>query len=143
MAYRRTARRETLRLLSRSPTFITGVLIIGFWVFCAFFGERIAPHDPLDQSLPQLVPPSSHYLFGTDQLGRDVFSRVLAGARDILLIAPASTLLGIAGGTIIGLITGYYRGYVDAGISRVVDAVLALPLIVIAVTVLVALATRR
>lgn len=134
-----TARRETIRVLSRSPTFVTGSAIVLFWVFCAFFGERIAPHDPLAQTFPQLVGPSHDYFFGTDQLGRDVFSRVLAGARDILLIAPAATLLGIAGGTIVGLITGYFGGYVDAGISRLVDAVLALPLIVIAVMVLVAL----
>ncbi len=135
----RIARRETLRQLGRSKTFIAGAVIIGFWIFCAIFGYRVAPHDPLDQSLPQLHGMSGAYLFGTDQLSRDVFSRVLTGARDILLIVPAATLLGIVGGTIIGLVTGYFRGAVDDVISRMVDAVLALPLIVIAVTVLVAL----
>jgi peptide/nickel transport system permease protein len=135
----RTARRETLRLLVRSKTFMTGAAIIAFWILCAIFGPVIAPHDPLDQSFPQLVGMSGSHFFGTDQLGRDVFSRVLTGARDILLIVPAATLLGIVGGTIIGLITGYFRGFVDDAISRVIDAVLALPLIVIAVTVLVAL----
>jgi peptide/nickel transport system permease protein len=135
----RVARRETLQQLARSKTFMAGAIIIAFWVFCAIFGERVAPHDPLAQSFPQLVGMSSSNLFGTDQLGRDVFSRVLAGARDILLIVPAATLLGIAGGTIVGLVTGYFRGFVDDTISRIVDAVLALPLIVIAVTVLVAL----
>ncbi len=139
LSERQVARRETLRQLSRSKTFITGAVILGFWVFAAIFGTRVAPHDPLAQSFPQLVGLSRSYLFGTDQLGRDVFSRVLAGARDILMIAPAATLLGIAGGTIIGLITGYFRGFVDDAVSRIVDAVLALPLIVIAVTVLVAL----
>jgi len=135
----RIARRETLRQLARSKTFIAGVVIIGFWIFCAIFGYRVAPHDPLAQTFPQLVGPSREYFFGTDQLGRDVFSRVIAGVRDILLIVPAATLLGIAGGTTVGLITGYFRGFVDDTVSRVVDAVLALPLIVIAVTVLVAL----
>jgi len=133
------ARRETLRQLVRSKIFMSGAIIIAFWIFCAIFGYRIAPHDPLDQSFPQLVGPSATYFFGTDQLGRDVFSRVLAGARDILLIVPAATLLGIVGGTIVGLISGYFRGRVDDVASRIVDAVLALPLIVIAVTVLVAL----
>jgi peptide/nickel transport system permease protein len=133
------ARRETLRQLARSKTFVSGAIIIGFWVLCAIFGYRIAPHDPLDQTFPQLVGPSATNFFGTDQLGRDVFSRVLTGARDIMSIVPAATLLGIAGGTTIGLITGYFRGFVDDAISRMVDAVLALPLIVIAVTVLVAL----
>jgi peptide/nickel transport system permease protein len=135
----RTARRETLRQLARSKTFGSGAIIIAFWVFCAIFGYRVAPHDPLAQLFPQLHGMSGTYFFGTDQLGRDVYSRVLAGARDILLIVPAATLLGIVGGTTIGLITGYFRGFVDDAISRMVDAVLALPLIVIAVTVLVAL----
>jgi peptide/nickel transport system permease protein len=135
----RKARRETLRQLGRSKTFIAGAIIIGFWVFCAIFGYRVAPHDPLALSFPRLHGMGGAYPFGTDQLGRDVFSRVLTGARDILLIVPAATLLGIVGGTTIGLITGYFRGFVDDAISRMVDAVLALPLIVIAVTVLVAL----
>jgi peptide/nickel transport system permease protein len=139
LSERQIARRETLRQLRHSKTFMAGAIIVGFWVFCAIFGTRVAPHDPLAQSFPQLVGLSRSYLFGTDQLGRDVFSRVLAGARDILMIAPAATLLGIAGGTIIGLVTGYFRGFVDDAVSRIVDAVLALPLIVIAVTVLVAL----
>ena len=139
LAEARVARRETLRQLVRSKTLVSGVIIIAFWIFCAIFGYRVAPHDPLGLLYPQLNGMSSAHLFGTDQLGRDVFSRVLAGARDIMLIVPAATLLGIVGGTIIGLVTGYFRGFVDDAISRMVDAVLALPLIVIAVTVLVAL----
>jgi hypothetical protein len=107
------ARRETLRLLVRSKTFMTGAFIILFWILCAIFGYHIAPHDPLDQSFPQLHAMSGANFFGTDQLGRDVFSRVITGARDILLIVPAATLLGIAGGTIIGLVTGYFRAAAD------------------------------
>jgi len=135
----RIVRRETLRLLVRSKTFIVGVLVVGFWVVCALFGSHIAPNDPQDQSFFPLLRPGAEHFFGTDTLGRDVLSRVLVGARDILKVAPLATLLGIAGGTVIGLVTGYFRGLVDDAISRVVDAVLALPLIVIAVTALVAL----
>ena len=135
----RIARRETLRQLLRSPTFIAGALIVGFWVFCAIFGATVAPHDPQDQTFTPLLRPGGGHLFGTDSLGRDVFSRVLAGATDILEIAPLATLLGIAGGTVIGLVTGYFRGLTDDAISRIVDAWLALPVIVIAVTALVAL----
>ena len=137
----RIARRETLRQLLRSPTFVTGAAIVGFWVFCALFGSAIAPHDPQDQSFDPLLRPGGAHLFGTDSLGRDVFSRVLLGASDILKIAPLATLLGIAGGTVIGLVTGYFRGLTDNAISRIVDAWLALPVIVIAVTALVALGT--
>ncbi len=139
----RVARRETLRLLFRSPTFIAGSSIVLFWVACAVLNTAITPDDPLGQDGPQLAAPGAGHWFGTDQLGRDVLSRVLAGARDIMVVAPAATLLGIAGGTIVGLVTGYFRGVVDDVVSRVIDAVLALPLIVIAVTVLVALGSSR
>jgi peptide/nickel transport system permease protein len=77
-----------------------------------------------------------------DRLGRDVFSRVLAGSRDILLIAPAATVLATIFGTTLGLITGYFRGVADDTISRVIDAVLAIPLIVMAVTVVASLGSR-
>ena len=126
-------------VLLRSKTFIVGVVIVGFWVFCAFFGATVAPHDPLAQSLDILQAPGSKHLFGTDTLGRDVFSRVLAGARDVLLVAPLATLVGITGGTAVGLTSGYLGGLVDDVISRVVDAVLSIPVVIIAVTVLVAL----
>ena len=135
----RLARRENLRRLLRSGTFVPGALIVLFWVFCAIFGAAVAPHDPLAQGTDILYSPGRGHLFGTDQLGRDVLSRVLAGARSIMTIAPAATLVGILGGTIVGLVTGYFRGVVDDAVSRVIDAVLALPLIVIAVTVLAGL----
>jgi peptide/nickel transport system permease protein len=133
------ARRETLRLLLRSPTFMVGLLIFSWWVFCAFFGYAIAPHDPLGITPNTLVAPNSHYLFGTDDLGRDVFSRVLAGARSILIIAPSATAIAIVAGSSLGLITGYMRGAVDDVVSRLIEAVLVIPLIVLAVTVVVAL----
>jgi peptide/nickel transport system permease protein len=135
----RTARRETLGQLLRSPTFIVGAAIVGFWIFCALFGSKIAPYDPQAQTFTPLTPPSGNHPFGTDALGRDVLSRVLAGATDIMKVAPLAMLLGIVGGTAIGLVTGYFRGLTDDAVSRVVDAWLALPAVVIAVTVLVAL----
>jgi peptide/nickel transport system permease protein len=135
----RVARRETLRQLVRSKAFLVGALVVLFWIFWALANSRLTPYDPLAQSNDFLAPPSRTYWFGTDSLGRDVFSRVLAGATSVLKIAPLAMLLGIVGGTVFGLITGYFRGLVDDAISRIVDAVLALPLIVIAVTAIVAL----
>jgi len=137
------ARRETLGQLFRSKTFLVGASMVLFWVFWALAGSRLTPHDPLSQSPDILAGLSKHHWFGTDQLGRDVLSRVLAGSKDTLEVAPLATLLGIAGGTTVGLITGYFLGFVDETISRVVDAVLALPLIVIAVTALVALGSSK
>lgn len=139
----RTARRERVRLLARSPSVVVGGVVVLFWVVCAVLGERITPFDPVfDQTPDVFAPPSSEHWFGTDRLGRDVFSRVLAGSRDILLVAPAATLLGTALGTALGLITGYLRGVVDDVVGRVVDAALALPLIIVAVTALAALGSR-
>ncbi len=130
-------------LLLRSPSFVIGLLVIVFWVFCAILGSRITPFHPLfDQTSDVSQPPSSEHFFGTDRLGRDVFSRVLAGSRDILIVAPLATLLSTILGTALGLITGYFRGIADDMISRVIDAVLALPTIVLAVTVVAALGSR-
>jgi peptide/nickel transport system permease protein len=137
-----TARRERLRLLLRSPTFMSGALVILFWVVCALFGQYFVPVDPyVDDMMATLSPPSADHWFGADALGRDVFSRVIIGSADILTIAPLATLLGTILGTAIGLIVGYFRGIVDDTVSRLVDAVLALPLIIVAVLALVALGT--
>jgi peptide/nickel transport system permease protein len=133
------ARRERLAQLVRSKTFLAGVAVVGFWVFWAATGSALTPHDPLDQTASVLVRPSAAHWFGTDALGRDVLSRVLAGASEVMKIAPLAMLLGVVGGTAVGLVTGYFRGLVDEALSRVIDAVLALPIIVIAVTTLVAL----
>jgi peptide/nickel transport system permease protein len=133
------ARRETMRLLLRSPTFVVGSIIFWWWVFCAFFGATIAPHDPDGITGSTLAAPNGNYLFGTDTLGRDVFSRVLAGARSILTIAPLATALAIVAGTTLGLVTGYMRGWVDDIVSRLIEALLAIPLIVLAVVIAVSL----
>jgi peptide/nickel transport system permease protein len=139
----RAARRERLRLLLRSPSFIIGAGIILFWVVCAILGSRITPFDPLYDQTPDLSEsPSRDHLFGTDRLGRDVFSRVIAGSRDILLVAPLATVLATVFGTVLGLTTGYFRGIADDTVSRVIDAVLAIPLIVLAVTVIASLGSR-
>ncbi len=133
------ARGETLRALARSKTFVVGSIIFWWWVFCAFFGYTIAPHDPTGITGSTLAAPNGTHLFGTDQLGRDVLSRILAGARSILTIAPLATALAIVAGTSLGLITGYFRGIVDDVISRIMDALLSIPLIVLAVTITVSL----
>ena len=137
------ARREMVRQLLRSKTFVLGNLIVAFWVFWAVTGSRLTPKDPLEQTADILVSPNSTFWFGTDQFGRDIFSRVLAGATATLTVAPLATALAIVCGTAIGLVTGYFRGVVDETISRILDAVLALPLIVIAVTVLTALGSSN
>jgi peptide/nickel transport system permease protein len=134
-----TARRETLGQLARSKTFLIGAVVLAFWVFWALAGSHLTPQDPLAQGTDILVRPGGAHWLGTDTLGRDVLSRVLAGASGVLKVAPLAMLLGVAGGTVVGLVSGYYRGFVDDALGRIVDAFLALPLIVIAVVALVAL----
>jgi len=125
----RPPRFERTRLLLHSPAFLVGCVIVLFWVLCSLFGIYVVPIDPFDTDLlTTLDPPSLDHWFGTDQLGRDMFSRVIVGARDILTVAPLATILGVTLGTAIGLVTGYFRGIVDDIVSRVVEAVLALPL---------------
>src|SRR5215472_5382524 len=128
------------RLLLRRPTFIAGAAILLFWVVCAVFGHLIAPQDPLAQQLlaTNKAPSGAHW-FGTDQLGRDVFSRVLVGARSILVIAFFATVLGTVAGTALGLIMGYLGGLTDMLAGRLVEAVLALPLIVVVLLFVVAI----
>jgi peptide/nickel transport system permease protein len=140
----RVARRERLQLLVRSPTFVIGCVLFGAWVVCALFGTLIAPQDPqFPDVLNKLAPPSSEHLLGSDRLGRDVLSRVIVGARSVLIIAPLATLLGTVVGTAVGLVCGYYGDLVDEVIMRLVDAVLAIPVIITALLAVVALGPSR
>jgi peptide/nickel transport system permease protein len=142
----RVARRERVRLLLRSKTFLAGTFIFCVFLFCAIFGPAVVPYDPLgspEDIVDKLQPPSSSHFFGTDQLGRDVFSRVIVGARDILTVAPAAALLGTILGAAIGLVTGYFRGVVDDVLMRIVDAFLAIPLVILGIVALVALGPSK
>jgi len=119
---------------------IVGSLILLFWIACALFGDRVVPFDPYAEDfLATLTPPDATHWFGTDQLGRDVFSRIIVGSRDILLVAPLATLGGVASGTIIGLVLGYFDGLVDAVGARLLDTLMAFPFIVLVTMTLVAL----
>lgn len=133
-------RLETLRILLRSPGFVVGMLIMAFWIGCALAGPFVVPQDPYaSDPLNSLMPPDRVHWFGTDQLGRDVFSRVVVGARDILMIAPLATLAGTLAGTALGLVLGYVGGWLDHAAGRLIDALLALPLVIVALAALAAL----
>ena len=127
------------RLLLRRPTFFVGAGILLFWVVCAVFGHLFAPYNPLAQNLlANNAAPSGAHWFGTDPLGRDVLSRVIVGARDILVITPLATIIGTILGTALGLAMGYLGGAFDLVISRLVEAFLALPFVIIAFLFVVA-----
>jgi peptide/nickel transport system permease protein len=119
----------------RTPLAVVGAAIAIVWILVAIFAPLLAPHDPLAQTFVPFSPPSREHLFGTDELGRDVFSRTLYGARislplGVLLVALASTIGGI-----LGAVAGYFRRWVDAGVMRTADLVFAFPAILLAMVV--------
>jgi peptide/nickel transport system permease protein len=138
---RSKARRETLRVLFRRPAFIIGNLILIGWIVTAVLGERITPFDPLNDFADGHLPPNLEHWMGTDRLGRDVLSRVMVGSRDVLIVAPLAAIFGVTAGTLLGLVMGFYRGIVDDVLSRLVEAFLALPVILVALLTLVVLGT--
>lgn len=136
--------RERLRAGLRAPGLMLGLAIILFWTACALFGARLAPLDPFaDDLMAALSPPSAAHWFGTDQLGRDILSRVMIGSGDILTVSLIATLLGTALGTILGLTIGYRGGIVDVVASRVIEALQALPLVIVALLALAAVGTSN
>ena len=140
MAIPTATRSERLKVVFRSTTFWVGFAIVLMWIVFAIFGDFITPYDPLDSDvINRLKPPSAEHWFGTDDLGRDVLSRVLAGARQVLTVALAATVLGTILGTVVGLIIGYFGGIVDESISRILDAFLSIPLVITGMLALAAL----
>ena len=130
-------RQERLAVLSHKPAFLVGLFITVFWLICALFGRWIAPQDPLAQDLlNKLQGPTAAHWFGTDDLGRDVLSRVIVGTRVILFIALGATILGSVLGTIVGLVAGYFKGMVDDILMRVADVLMAMPVIVFSLLVI-------
>ena len=98
--------------------------IVTIWVICALFGDWLVPYDPLNFRGDLNGSPSWSHPFGTDKGGRDVLSRVIAGARDVLKIAPLAAILGVIGGVILGMFMGYLRGWFDTIASRIVESFL-------------------
>lgn len=128
----------------RSKSALVGFAVLLFWIFCACFGHLLVPYDPLAvDPVHAFAPPSAEHFFGTDALGRDVFSRVIVGSREIFLVAPVATMLGVAAGTLLGLVMGYFRGAIDAVLGRLMDAVISLPTVVVALVALAALGPSK
>lgn len=132
----RRQRRYLAKALLHSPTFMTGLIVVLFWVVMAIFSRSFTQDPNAVNAFSSLRGPSAAHWFGTDDLGRDVFARTLAGARTVLIIAPLATLLTLLWGGIIGLVAGFYRGITDEIIMRLVDVLLALPVIITSILIL-------
>lgn len=123
-----------------------GFTIVGLVLLIAIFGPWLAPHDPLNQDISQrLHPPawqhggSTTHLLGTDQLGRDLLSRLLYGARISLTISIGAAVAAAIVGVVLGLVAGYFRGWLDEIIMRLVEIQLAFPFLLLAITIMAVL----
>ena len=130
------------RRLRRWP--IIPVIILGALVVAGIFAEFIAPHDPVKATLSaRRTPPvweeggSSKFILGGDLQGRDILSRIIHGARVSLVVSGSALSIGIAFGTVYGLISGYFGGWIDEALMRIVEIFLAIPLIMAALVILV------
>lgn len=124
----------------RNPLSLAGLLIIGLLILMAFIAPALAPYDPLKTDTAfRLQPPSAEHFFGTDQLGRDIFSRVLYGARISLRIAILTAVIALVIGGPLGIVSGYFRGRVDDLLMRVTDMFMAFPRLILAMAIAAAL----
>jgi len=121
--------------LLRDKFGLAGVVILLVLVFVAVFGPMLAPYNPEAQKFGLLLPPSSHHLMGTDSLGRDVLSRVISGTRVSVSVGVGVALLGGSLGVLLGLVAGFFRGWVDDLISRAVEIQWAFPELIAALVI--------
>ncbi|MBW2443156.1 MAG: ABC transporter permease, partial [Deltaproteobacteria bacterium] len=125
---------DQLSQLYRNKTAVIGLIIITIFILSGILAPYISPHDPLETSLyDQIKPPVWHdtgtwkNILGTDDLGRDILSRLIYGARVSLAVAVVSVGLAFVFGTLLGCISGYYKGKLDSVIMRIMDMILSFP----------------
>lgn len=127
-------------MLLRNPLAVTGALIIGLLIVTAIFAPWIAPESPVGQNLPnRLLPPSADHWMGTDELGRDIFSRVIYGSRITLMIVALVAVISAPLGLIIGAISGYFGGWTDRILMGLTDVFLSMPKLIMALAFVAAL----
>jgi peptide/nickel transport system permease protein len=127
------------RLVLRQPLGAAGGFIVLVLIVVALLAPHLAPHGPKEATFAPYLPPSAEFPMGTDQVGRDVMSRVIWGARLSLYVGLVSVVFGITAGALWGAVTAYLGGAADTGSQRVVDAVMALPPIILALALMAAL----
>jgi len=127
-------------VLRGNPVTLLAFAMFAFLIFCAILGPAIAPYDPLQTNASNaLQPPSWAHWFGTDNVGRDVFSRVLVATRLDLSISVAAVTLSFFVGSLLGAIAGFWGGWIDIILNRFLDTIMAFPLFVLAMGIVAAL----
>jgi peptide/nickel transport system permease protein len=133
-------RRSMLQVLRRQKLAVTGASIVGFFLIVAIVGPLLAPHGDTQQfPAHRLEAPSSSFLFGTDEFGRDVFSRLLYGARISFQVGVVAVGISAVIGILLGLIAGYFRGWADNVLSLLMDVLYAFPTILLAIAIMTTL----
>jgi peptide/nickel transport system permease protein len=130
--------------LWRYPITLFGFFVVFIFIIIAIFGPMLAPYTLSEQNISnKLQPPSEEHLFGTDHLGRDVYSRVLIGSRDVLSVAGSGTALAVFFGLLLGLLSGYRGGLFDEILMRLMDVILSIPPLLLAMVILFSLGPSR
>lgn len=125
--------RRAARYLRRDMKVVLGFIIIGLLLLTALLAPTLTPYDPNAQEFDLLLPPSAQHLLGTDEFGRDLLSRLIAGSRVSLLVGFAAVSLAVLASVPLGLLAGYYGGWIDTVIMRYIDLQWAFPSLIIAV----------
>ena len=125
--------RRAVRYLRKDVKVIVGCIVLGLLVSTALLAPILAPYDPNAQEFDLLLPPSWQHVLGTDEFGRDLLSRLMAGARVSLVVGFAAVTLAVLASVPLGLISGYYGGWIDTVIMRYIDLQWAFPSLIIAV----------
>ena len=131
-----------LALLRESPVGMVGAIIVAFWVIVALFADVLAPFEPNQNLQPMALPGVLHadsgstFWLGTDQLGRDIMSRIIHGSRRVLVFAPLATFCAYAVGIPMGLAAGYMRGKTDAVLSFIANVILSFPVLVLYIIII-------
>lgn len=126
--------------LKKNKAAVAGLVVIVFFLFLAVFGDLLAPWDPEYSNMSMaFIKPCADHWFGTDQLGRDIFSRILSGTKISLLVGISAVAYSLIIGTILGSVAGYFGGRVDGFIMRCMDIMLSIPSILLAITLMAAL----
>jgi len=132
----RSTRRRQFVIALRQPAIGIGAAIMLVFLLAALLAPLLAPYGPLEQNISAgLNPPSAVHLFGTDKLGRDIFSRILYGARISLFVGVAVVLISAAVGSVLGVVAGYLGGWADEALMRITDIFFAFPALILAMAI--------
>ena len=132
----RSTRRRQFVIALRQPAIGIGAVVMLVFLLAALLAPLLAPYPPLEQNISAgLQPPSAEHLFGTDKLGRDVFSRILYGARISLFVGVAVVLLSGVVGSLLGVVAGYLGGWADETLMRITDIFFAFPALILAMAI--------